>query len=246
MLIGRIDSDDELFQYFHDGLGSITMITDTTGSYQNLYVYDDFGNFRHKVENVTNSYCYTGQERDKEPSGLYNLRARYYAAGIGRFTQEDPVDYAFDQPQRMNLYTYVMNDPLNKLDPLGLYCISSGFATPSRWNKEEEVINDTGWFLTEAQISVEAQGGKGAPAFTIICVWYRIKTIIERQTRVWTDYEICFDHCGRFSGIQKKYSLETRERSKIVPTTEIRGKLQSFLIYKDPEWLCHNSWVLQP
>lgn len=91
MLVGKIDENDELFQYFHDGLVSITMISDSMGSYENLYTYDDFGNFRLKSENVSNSYCYTGQERDEEPSGLYNLRARYYAPGIGRFTQEDPV-----------------------------------------------------------------------------------------------------------------------------------------------------------
>jgi len=150
MLVGKIDSDDELFQYFHDGLGSITMITDTTGSYQDLYTYDDFGNFRHKVENVPNSYCYTGQERDEEPSGLYNLRARYYAAGIGRFTQEDPVfgmkkfsasccsdgfsilnesatyEIALflyfaelENPQFLNRYVYVYNNPLNYVDPTG-------------------------------------------------------------------------------------------------------------------------------
>jgi RHS repeat-associated protein len=87
MLTGRMDSDDELYQYFHDGLGSITMICDSTGKYQNLYVYDDFGNFRMMEEAgaVPNSYYYTGQERDKSPSGLYNLRARYYATGIGRY-----------------------------------------------------------------------------------------------------------------------------------------------------------------
>jgi RHS repeat-associated protein len=92
MLAGSIDSDNKLFQYFHDGLGSIVMICDSTGNYQNLYVYDDFGNFRMMEEagSVPNHYYYTGQEMDESPSGLYNLRARYYATGIGRFTQEDP------------------------------------------------------------------------------------------------------------------------------------------------------------
>jgi hypothetical protein len=89
ILVGSINADDELFQYFHDGLGSITMMCDSTGEYQNLYVYDDFGNFRMTEEagSVPNSYHYTGQERDESPSGLYNLRARYYATGIGRFTR---------------------------------------------------------------------------------------------------------------------------------------------------------------
>jgi len=141
MLVGKIDANDELFQYFHDGLGSITMITDTTGSYENLYVYDDFGNFRMIEESgsAPNHYYYTGQERDPAPSGLYNLRARYYAAGIGRFTQEDPY-YSFSgmanpggcssfsgvtrilvaDPKYINFYVYGLNNPINYKDITGL------------------------------------------------------------------------------------------------------------------------------
>ena len=123
MLVGRIDSSGDFYQYFHDGLGSITMIVDSTGEYQNLYTYDDFGDFRKKEEEVSNSYCYTGQERDEEPSGLYNLRARYYAAGIGRFTQEDPLMAVLDAEElyAFHAYTYVGNNPINKIDPLGLW-----------------------------------------------------------------------------------------------------------------------------
>jgi RHS repeat-associated protein len=140
MLAGSIDADGELYQYFHDGLGSITMICDSTGEYQNLYVYDDFGNFRMMEEAgaVPNSYYYTGQELDESPSGLYNLRARYYAAGIGRFTQEDPIMhlsihldalfgvdpeamflFGMAQPQGLHGYGYVWNNPMNWIDPLG-------------------------------------------------------------------------------------------------------------------------------
>jgi len=143
MLIGRIDSSGEFCQYFHDGLGSVTMICDSTGEYQNLYVYDDFGNFRKKHEEIPNSYYYTGQERDESPSGLYNLRARYYATEIGRFTQEDPVLQvgnsasglnncircgrlepnllitSIERPQALNAYIYVINNPTNILDPTG-------------------------------------------------------------------------------------------------------------------------------
>jgi len=139
MLVGKITSDNELYQYFHDGLGSITMICDSTGSYQNLYSYDDFGDFRKKDESVSNSYCYTGQERDEEPSGLYNLRARYYAVGMGRFTQEDPIMhlsirldalfgtdpeamfiFGMAQPQGLHGYSYVWNNSVNWIDPFGL------------------------------------------------------------------------------------------------------------------------------
>ena len=248
MLVGRIDSSGEFYQYFHDGLGSVTMVCDSAGGYQNLYTYDDFGDFRKKDESVSNSYCYTGQERDENPSGLYNLRARYYAAGIGRFTQEDPMDYAFDRPQRMNLYTYVMNDPLNKLDPLGLYCVSIGLAIPGCWEKAgERVTNDTGWGLTDAQLRLQAASPYvGIPTFLVTCVWYREETIIETQTRIWKNYEACFDHCGILTGIQKKYSFEEREITRIEPKSVTKQKLQSFFHPRPPEWICNNSWVLQP
>jgi RHS repeat-associated protein len=151
MLVGRIDSSGEFYQYFHDGLGSVTMICDSTGSYANLYTYDDFGDFRKNQEEIPNHYCYTGQERDEEPSGLYNLRARYYAAGIGRFTQEDPIwqnivkrellpfweyDYIYGSctsagscgscnkpiaPQDNNPYVYCVGNPINMVDPSGLW-----------------------------------------------------------------------------------------------------------------------------
>jgi len=248
MLVGKITSDNELFQYFHDGLGSITMICDSSGTYQNLYTYYDFGDFRKNDESVSNSYCYTGQERDEEPSGLYNLRARYYAAGMGRFTQEDPVDYAFDRPQRMNLYTYVMNDTLNKLDPLGLYCISLGLATPGFWEKTgERVTKDTGWQLTQSQLDLQAASPQaGVLTFLVTCVWYREKTIVETQTRIWRDYEACFDHCGIPTGIRKKYSFEERAITRIEPKSVLKQKLQSFFHPRPPQWICNNSWVLQP
>jgi hypothetical protein len=39
-----------------------------------------------------------------------------YASGLGRFLQPDPIGYAGG----LNLYTYVVNDPLNRVDPAGL------------------------------------------------------------------------------------------------------------------------------
>ncbi len=146
MLVGRIDSSGEFYQYFHDGLGSITMICDSSGAFQNLYTYDDFGDFRKNQEEIPNHYCYTGQERDENPSGLYNLRARYYAAGIGRFTQEDPVfgmknissscrssslsPLVFDEPQLINPYVYVTNNPIIWIDITGLALAAPGYRDP--------------------------------------------------------------------------------------------------------------------
>jgi RHS repeat-associated protein len=67
----------------------------------------------------------SGKERDSE-TGLDYFGARYYASNMGRWMSPDwsaspqPVPYAdFSNPQSLNLYSYVSNNPLNKDDPDG-------------------------------------------------------------------------------------------------------------------------------
>jgi RHS repeat-associated protein len=70
---------------------------------------------------------FTGKERDTE-SGLDYFGARYYASNMGRWMSPDwaaktqPVPYArLDNPQSLNLYAYVANNPLSRIDPDGHY-----------------------------------------------------------------------------------------------------------------------------
>ena len=73
---------------------------------------------------------FTGKELDSE-TGLYYYGARYYDPVIGRFTSIDPLvlDEArmtnedllsiLESPQKLNAYTYALNNPLRYLDPFG-------------------------------------------------------------------------------------------------------------------------------
>jgi RHS repeat-associated protein len=61
---------------------------------------------------------FTGKERDSESGNDY-FGARYYSSSMGRFMSPDwsakvePVPYAkLDDPQSLNLYQYVGNNPL--------------------------------------------------------------------------------------------------------------------------------------
>jgi len=70
-------------------------------------------------------YKFTGKERDAE-SGLDMFGARYYGSSLGRFMTPDwaakpaAVPYAvFGNPQSLNLYSYVGNNPLAHADPDG-------------------------------------------------------------------------------------------------------------------------------
>jgi RHS repeat-associated protein len=76
-------------------------------------------------QNVVPTYEFTGKERDGE-SGLDNFGARYYSSQYGRFMIPDwaakatAVPYAeFNDPQTLNLYGYVRNNPLSRADADG-------------------------------------------------------------------------------------------------------------------------------
>ena len=91
----------------------------------------------------------TGKERDAESGNDYFM-ARYYASSMGRMMSPDwsakaePVPYAkLDNPQSLNLYAYVGNNPLSRTDPTGHYEFrNSGCGDNAKcqkkWNKRED------------------------------------------------------------------------------------------------------------
>ena len=101
--------------YQADGLGSVTSLSDSKGNLVSTYEYDSFGNPLASTGSISNPFRYTGREFDAE-TGLYFYRARYYDPSIGRFISEDPI--RFDAGT--NFYTYVLNNPVMFIDPLGL------------------------------------------------------------------------------------------------------------------------------
>ncbi|MHB8173923.1 MAG: RHS repeat domain-containing protein, partial [Nitrospirota bacterium] len=104
-----------VYYYHKDALGSITALTDVNGQVAQTYEYDSFGNITNQTGNIENPFTYTGREYDAE-TGLYYYRARYYDARAGRFINEDPIGFWGG----INLYGYVVNRPLNYIDPFGL------------------------------------------------------------------------------------------------------------------------------
>src|SRR5208337_4286700 len=79
----------------------------------------------------------TGKERDAESGNDY-FGARYYASSMGRFMSPDwaakasPVPYAtFGDPQSLNLYSYVRNNPLSRMDADGHWDCSGANAKGS-------------------------------------------------------------------------------------------------------------------
>jgi len=87
------------------------------------YDYTPYGQTRALNAGTTNPYQYTGRERDA--SGIYYYRARYYLPEMGRFISEDPIGLRGGA----NMYAYVEGNPLGMVDPLGLKGCPCGSAS---------------------------------------------------------------------------------------------------------------------
>jgi RHS repeat-associated protein len=100
--------------YLTDALGSTRALTNAVGNVVQRYDYSPYGETVQTSGGFTNPYQYMGRERDA--TGLYYYRARYYSTGMGRFISEDPIGLIGGS----NAYRYVSNDPISRNDPLGL------------------------------------------------------------------------------------------------------------------------------
>jgi RHS repeat-associated protein len=108
------------FYYHPDHLGSTIVVTNASGNLAEGDFYSPFGettaNPVSPFSGVNNKY--TSQEMDSE-TGLYNYKARLYNAAIGRFISADTIVPDPTNPQSMNRYSYVLNNPINNIDPSG-------------------------------------------------------------------------------------------------------------------------------
>lgn len=106
-----------------DRLGSARFFSDEAGTKIAQIAYHPFGNPR--SSNGTPSHRSFAAHPVDEEIGLAFMGRRWYCMQAGRFLTPDPL-YLY-QPERakgmvkqLRLYTYVGNDPLNKIDPTGL------------------------------------------------------------------------------------------------------------------------------
>ena len=112
------DSYEKMQFYYHpDHLGSSSYITNLEGEVVQHIEYVPFGEvFIEERNNIWNTpYLFNAKEFDEE-TGLYYYGARYYDPRVSLWISTDPMEDKFPS---VSSYTYVINNPLNILDPNG-------------------------------------------------------------------------------------------------------------------------------
>jgi len=111
------------YYYLSDHLGSTAVIGSGDGKAIEWEAdYFPFGNERQVFTNlVSNPYQFTGYEYDSNTGYNYAV-ARFEAGRWGRFLSPDPYVGSMDvaNPQTLNRYSYVRNNPIENTDPSGL------------------------------------------------------------------------------------------------------------------------------
>ncbi len=179
----------DVFHYDFDALGSTVGVTGVDGAYVNQYQYAPFGTRTVGTENIDNSFEYIGQFGVMgSNNGLDYMRARYFAADLGRFVSPDPIGVVAGD---MNLYRYVENNPISNVDPTGLFMIGT------RNGGHVKILSRGGEGLFRVQLKVAGEtlhfaatsgypgrGAHVAKGLKRVTHYYFNETVVTRGSRV--------------------------------------------------------------
>ncbi len=117
-----------------DGLGSVRQQLDASGQVVSVNGYRPFG--EPLDGDGGTPYGFTGEWWEVE-AGLLFLRTRYLRVDLGRFISQDPLSGDSSQPQSLNGYSWVEDNPINRVDPSGLLSNRSIAASFGSFDFEE-------------------------------------------------------------------------------------------------------------
>ena len=136
--LATVNNSNNPYFILSDHLNSSTILVDNTGTLIEQSDYEPYGkeNYNQTSTEVGDDYKYTGQEYDDE-NALQYFGARYMDNNTARFYSLDPatlalgnaqefkdkydrsLEFHLSNPQNLNSYSYVTNNPLKYTDPDG-------------------------------------------------------------------------------------------------------------------------------
>jgi RHS repeat-associated protein len=149
-----------LYRILKDHLGSPRLVVRTTdGVVMQRMNYNEWGKIVEDTNPGFQPFAFAGGLYDPD-SKLVHFGARDYDAETGRWTTKDPI--GFDGGD-VNLYGYVLNDPVNKFDPSGLVDHQSlgnsdGGTRSSDYQLMMGLITEEAMQYSKNQINLKAEG----------------------------------------------------------------------------------------
>lgn len=114
---------------------SANVVTDASGLTVGEQRYYPFGETRWTTGTIYTDKLFTGQ-RDTG-LGIYDFNARMYDPKLGRFLSADTIVQSYANPQSLNRFAYVLNNPLRYTDPTGHKACGDGEDTDCNGHKQD-------------------------------------------------------------------------------------------------------------
>jgi len=213
--------------YVHtDHLGGTNVVTDDSGEITEVTDYLPYGqiNTNYSPAGFTEKRKFTSHIYDPE-SDLNYMNARYQDGNIGRFLSQDPafqvvgspelrqktnleLDQYLSDPQNMNSYSYVRNNPLKHVDPTGEFVdtvVDIGFIAYDLYKISQAVANggDVRGELGTLGLDV---AGAAIPGVTGLGMIARLDNIGNFGSRIIKNGDD-FSALGKYAGTQHGINL---------------------------------------
>lgn len=208
----EISTQQPIIRYqLNNHLGSSCIEIDEAGAVISYEEYYPYGNTSYQAgknvaETSLNRYRYTGKERDEETEFHY-YGARYYASWLGRWLSPDPIDFL----NSVNLYVYVSNNPVLKIDPNGKQ--ENAPVSESHIDPTEELYEEQ----TSQESSRNESGSKEARERYYVAFYDQNVSGLEDQAKQWAK-----DHKGdAFSVAHNKINIILKRISSRNPDKDL-------------------------
>jgi RHS repeat-associated protein len=155
---GEVAGNNKYF-YTKDHLGSVREVVDSAGNVVSQYAYDPYGKRSVLAEAYAPMVGFAGYFIHA-PSAINFAVFRGFRADIARWISRDPLQ----ERGGLNLYAYVGNNSINRIDPLGLQWDCRTDQSSGRTTCTDPHNPDAGLLYNEVGYSGSEDGGRNNPA----------------------------------------------------------------------------------
>ena len=192
------DVVDGMYFYHSDHLGSATWITNSVGTPVEYIHYMPYGELwvDQQATGYSERFKFTSKERDSE-SGYDYFGARYYSSTLPMWLSVDPLS---DKYPHISPYAYCSWNPVNKIDPNGMWIesawdaanvvigVNSLMTNIQEHNIQDAVIDGAGLILDVAAVILPVVPGGASTAIKTARVANNVSDVVNVTTRTATKH----------------------------------------------------------